>query len=439
MQDLQITCSSPAIFSGNNYLTGSYVSSQMNGWGGNIAGSGCGGGSAPANTVLPLISGTPQAGSTLTASNGTGTNSPPGFAYQWLSGGSPISGATGSTYTPVTGDIGAMLAVTVTALNTFGNTRATSAAVGPVTSSGPVYACTAAQTLFQRADMAAAFAAVPTTPYVNLPFPGAAASESQQYFNDINTAVCAADTAGIYSSLDIWYLFEAPTQATALINLAPSGAAFDGVLTLTTHPMLFDAEVGFTGTESQFGANVTEYISTGFNPSTAVSPNFQINSAHAGLCVVNSRIFAGSSLTQFGALTTSSTNFAFIQAGRFVSGDNAGSQVAIQGSGFGGSGAFGTTGNGSAGYWNISRTGSANFQSYLNATLLLNVTASTSGAAQPTAVFPVGAENTSGTITGQMADTVGEFDSGGGLTSSQVTAFFNINHAYHANRGHLYC
>ncbi len=303
---------------------------------------------------------------------------------------------------------------------------------------GPVYACAAAATLFQRPDMAAAFAAIPSTPYTMLPYPGSAASDKLNYFNDISTAVCAADTAGIYSTLDIWYLFDAPTPATALINLAPSGSSYDGVLTLTTDPMLFDPDVGFTGTESQYGANVTEYISTGFNASAATSPNYVQNSAHVSMCLINTRLATNSGAPiQFGALTTSGADFSFHEIGVANSGNNAANQVGLNGAAFGGNTTFGTTGTGSGGYWTIDRTGSANFTSYLNATSLLTI-ASPSDAV-PNAIFPVGAKNIAGTISNQTIDTIGEFDSGSGLTGTQITQFYNLNHDYHANRGNLYC
>jgi hypothetical protein len=87
---------------------------------------------APANTALPAISGTAQAGSTLTASNGSWSGSPTSYAYQWqrcdTSGGAcaALSGATAGTYALGAGDVGATMRVRVTATNATGSTAATS-------------------------------------------------------------------------------------------------------------------------------------------------------------------------------------------------------------------------------------------------------------------------------------------------------------------------
>lgn len=91
---------------------------------------------APANTVLPSISGTARVGQTLTASNGTWNGKPaPTFGRVWRRNGTAISGATGTTYVLVTADIGATITVTVTATNTEGAVPATSAATAAVTQS----------------------------------------------------------------------------------------------------------------------------------------------------------------------------------------------------------------------------------------------------------------------------------------------------------------
>ena len=86
----------------------------------------------PANTALPVISGMPMTGMTLTTTDGTWTGFPaPTFTYQWKRGGTAISGATANSYLLVSADVGTMITVTVTATNTAGNAGGTSAPVGP--------------------------------------------------------------------------------------------------------------------------------------------------------------------------------------------------------------------------------------------------------------------------------------------------------------------
>jgi hypothetical protein len=100
---------------------------------------------APQNTALPQISGTAKEGETLTASNGTWSNSPTSYAYQWrrcASDGTAcgdIATATKQTYTAVAADVGRTLRVVVTASNADGKASATSDATDVVDSkSGPV-------------------------------------------------------------------------------------------------------------------------------------------------------------------------------------------------------------------------------------------------------------------------------------------------------------
>jgi hypothetical protein len=87
--------------------------------------------SPPSNTVLPVITPTTgiTAGSTLTTTNGTWTNAPTSFAYQWTKNGTNIAGATSSTYTVLTTDAGSSIAAVVTATNSIGSVSATANAV----------------------------------------------------------------------------------------------------------------------------------------------------------------------------------------------------------------------------------------------------------------------------------------------------------------------
>ncbi len=87
---------------------------------------------APANTVLPAISGVASEGQVLSAVDGAWSNSPTGFAYLWQrcdSAGANcagIGGATSSAYRLVAADVGRTLRVVVTATNAVGSASATS-------------------------------------------------------------------------------------------------------------------------------------------------------------------------------------------------------------------------------------------------------------------------------------------------------------------------
>jgi hypothetical protein len=111
----------------------------------------------PANTAPPAISGSPKQGQELSLSNGSWSNSPTSFAYQWLrcnsSGASckAIAGATGNQYVPAAADGGHTLRATVTASNSAGGAPTTSAKTATVAS---LHASVAAPILRKTTDLA---------------------------------------------------------------------------------------------------------------------------------------------------------------------------------------------------------------------------------------------------------------------------------------------
>ena len=88
--------------------------------------------SIPVDTTAPAITGNLISGSTLTASTGTWTNSPTGYAYAWqrcdATGANcvVIASAIGATYTLTDADVSSTLDVIVSAVNSAGSTSSTS-------------------------------------------------------------------------------------------------------------------------------------------------------------------------------------------------------------------------------------------------------------------------------------------------------------------------
>jgi hypothetical protein len=82
--------------------------------------------STPTVVGLPAISpSAPTSGTPVAASNGTWTQSPANYTFQWYQCKSPspctkIAGVTGSTFTPSSSQVGYSLEVFVTAFNTSG-------------------------------------------------------------------------------------------------------------------------------------------------------------------------------------------------------------------------------------------------------------------------------------------------------------------------------
>ena len=101
-------------------------------------------GSAPANTARPSITGDARVGQELAADDGTWTNSPTSFAYQWQrcdadgTGCAAISGSTAKTYPVRLVDLGFRLRVEVTARTATGAGSATSGVTPIVAPTVPV-------------------------------------------------------------------------------------------------------------------------------------------------------------------------------------------------------------------------------------------------------------------------------------------------------------
>ncbi len=99
-------------------------------------------GEAPAKTAMPTVSGSAVVGSVLGVSNGTWSNGPVAYAYQWelcnAKGEecSAIGGAISENYTVTSGDVGHTVAAVVAAINGGGSVTAASAATGKIFSPG---------------------------------------------------------------------------------------------------------------------------------------------------------------------------------------------------------------------------------------------------------------------------------------------------------------
>src|SRR5437879_6020837 len=98
----------------------------------------------PTSIEPPMITGTAQQGQTLTEHEGTWTNEPTSFSYQWLqcaskgTNCSPIVGATARTYVPVAADVGHTIKVQESATNAGGtSTPATSTSATAVVIPAP--------------------------------------------------------------------------------------------------------------------------------------------------------------------------------------------------------------------------------------------------------------------------------------------------------------
>lgn len=93
---------------------------------------------APTNNTLPVVSGTPTVGETLSSTSGTWSGYPaPTFAYQWVRGAATNIGTNSPSYQLVDADLGSTVKCTVTATNVAGSASATSAPTSTIAAGPP--------------------------------------------------------------------------------------------------------------------------------------------------------------------------------------------------------------------------------------------------------------------------------------------------------------
>jgi hypothetical protein len=108
--------------------------------GGDVGGDGRGGGARTGERGAPVSYGPVTAGSTIATQDGTWNNTPTSFTYQLrketVAGNGTYANVVGTdraSYVTVTADVGYSFEWTVTAVNAYGSTAATSTVIGPIT------------------------------------------------------------------------------------------------------------------------------------------------------------------------------------------------------------------------------------------------------------------------------------------------------------------
>ena len=216
-----------------------------------------------ANTGDPSISGTPRVGTTLRAAPGSWTPTPT-LGYQWLAGGTPITGATASTFTPTSAQLGRKLAVRVTASRP-GYTTAVletpaTAAVAPGTNSVVKAPAVSGQAMVGRTLSATSGTwAVPPT------------GTSYQWYADDVAVPGATGATFIPTRGQLDRRIRVSVTATAE-GYAPTSASSSATTAVTSGLAAFTTSPRISGT-TQVGGTLTAHPGTS-TPSTA-TPAYQ--------------------------------------------------------------------------------------------------------------------------------------------------------------------
>jgi hypothetical protein len=240
----------------------------------------------PVNISAPTIAGTAQQGQALTAQNGSWSNEPTSFAYQWQrcdttgSNCSPIPEATAQTYTLKTADVGTTVRVAVSASNLGG-------ASSPVSSAQTVVV-TAATSTFGKTSVGASSDAF--------------ASDRKR----VNRY--ALPTAGSVTKLSIYLAPTGTSGQQALRGLVYADAnGAPGALLGVSEPLTFSStnaagwyQVAFSAPLKLAAGNYWIGVITG---ATAKVAGFRYDSV-AGSRDWNANPYASGPTNPFGAVTT---------------------------------------------------------------------------------------------------------------------------------------
>ncbi len=223
------------------------------------------GGSPPANTVAPAVTGTTTVGSVLTTTNGTWTdNGSPTFTYQWqrdVAGNlsfSNIGSATSSTYTLVAADDGNKVRCVVTDTDANGATAANSNAVGlilepgvPVNTVAPVVSgtTTVGQVLSSTAGTFTLFdGSVHTTAY----------QWQRDAFGNSSYSNISSATASTYTLVDADDACNIRCVVTATNDVGSSSGTNSNAVGTVIEPAPSNSVVGtLGGTNANVGATIT--------------------------------------------------------------------------------------------------------------------------------------------------------------------------------------
>ncbi len=217
--------------------------------------------------------------------------------------------------------------------------------------------------------------------------------------------ICGLVTDGVWSKLDVFYIFATQDATTAQLNLVSTsyGATPHGSPTFT-------ADRGYTGS---FGTTV--YIDTGFNAATASSPNYTLNSAHMSVWNRTNT----SDLTTIGVIHGSDQAVINI---KWIGNDNFYARINST-TGAGNISGIGATN----GHWIASRVGASTTNAYTNGFNFFSF--SDSSNAVPNAnMYCLGA-NDSGGLQG-TAQQHAAISIGGGLSGTDAANLYSRLHTY---------